>query len=157
MYYRPTVAAGMTWASPRSWVLQQPRQQQAVCSKPDLAWTVQSPETLLDVRSCWPTYSRRSRSYCCCSDGFYDFSRMIFIYFLPSVRKLGSTSDKAYSRLLGSRYVHAHAHRRPRSHFWVFAAETSMIVHLGYLSSMYIMQRRKRFIVILQMKNARET
>jgi len=31
-------------------VLQQPRQQQAVCSKPDLAWTVQSPETLRDVR-----------------------------------------------------------------------------------------------------------
>jgi len=31
----------------RSRVLQQ--QQQALCSKPDLAWTVQSPETMSDV------------------------------------------------------------------------------------------------------------
>jgi len=32
----------------RSRALKQ-QQQQAVCSKPDLAWTVQSPETLCDV------------------------------------------------------------------------------------------------------------
>ena len=39
--------------------------------------------------------------------------RPIFFNFVTFSIKHGSTADKAYSRLLGSRYVHANAHRRP--------------------------------------------
>jgi len=43
------------------------------------------------------------------------------IFFLHGLRafstKHGSISDKACVRLVGSRYVHANAHRRPRSRF----------------------------------------
>ena len=43
--------------------------------------------------------------------------RPIFLNFVTFSTKHGSTSDKACSRPLGSRYVHANAHRRPRSRF----------------------------------------
>ena len=53
--------------------------------------------------------------------------RAIFINFVTFSTKHGSTLDKACVRLLGSRYVQANAHRWPRSHFWVFAAQTSSL------------------------------
>jgi len=37
--------------------------------------------------------------------------RPIFVNFVTFSTKHGSTSNKAYSRLSGSRYVHANAHR----------------------------------------------
>ena len=43
--------------------------------------------------------------------------RAIFINFVTFSTKHGSTLDKACVRLLGSRYVHANAHRRPQSRF----------------------------------------
>ena len=39
--------------------------------------------------------------------------RAIFLNFVAFSTKHGSTSDKACVRLVGSRYVHANAHRRP--------------------------------------------
>jgi len=53
--------------------------------------------------------------------------RAIFLNFVTFSTKHGSISDKACVRLLGSRYVHANAHRRPWSRFWVFAGETSSL------------------------------
>ena len=43
--------------------------------------------------------------------------RPIFLNVVTFSTKHGSTSDKAYSRLLGPRYVHANAHRQLQSHF----------------------------------------
>ena len=40
-----------------------------------------------------------------------------FLHFVTFTTKHGSTSDKACSRLLGSRCVQANAHRQPRSRF----------------------------------------
>ena len=54
--------------------------------------------------------------------------RPIFLNFVTFSTKHESTSDKAYSRLLGSCYVHANAHRRPWSRLWVFATETSSVL-----------------------------
>ena len=48
------------------------------------------------------------------------FSKRFKAYFLNFVAfstKHGSISDKACVRLVESRYVHANAHRRPRSRF----------------------------------------
>ena len=48
------------------------------------------------------------------------FSKRFKAYFLNFVAfstKIGSTSDKACVRLVGSRYVHANVHRQPRSRF----------------------------------------
>jgi len=47
--------------------------------------------------------------------------RAIFLNFVAFSTKHGSTSDKACVRRVGSRYVHANAHRRPRSRCRVFA------------------------------------
>ena len=44
-----------------------------------------------------------------CYDGLS--GRPIFVNFVTFSTKHGSTSNKAYSRLSGSRYVHANAHR----------------------------------------------
>jgi len=64
--------------------------------------------------------------WCCCT--LYDFSRMIFIYFVASVRKLGSTSDSLYSSVgVTLCSVQANAHRPPWSHFWVFVVQTSNV------------------------------
>jgi len=76
--------------------------------------------------SWWPTYS------CCCCCGIFlnflsfstndnerEFIQRVVIILQSTVRH--PTSDKAYSRLSGSRCVHTNAHRRPWSCFWVFA------------------------------------
>ena len=64
---------------------------------------------------------------CCCEFFFLHGLRPIFVNFVTFSTKHGSTSDKACVRLLGSRYAHANAHRRPRSRCRVFAAQTSSL------------------------------
>jgi len=73
----------------------------------------------------WCLGLRHSRCCCCCC---YGLAVGLFFYFVTFSAKHGSTLDKAYSRLSGSRYVHANAHRRPQSHFWVFAGETLSVL-----------------------------
>ena len=68
-------------------------------------------------------HSRRSRRF------WHGFALgLYFLNFVTFSTKLVSTSDKAYCRLLGSCYVHANAHCRLWSHFWVFVAQTLSVL-----------------------------
>jgi len=55
--------------------------------------------------------------------------RAIFLNFVTFSTKHGATSDKACSRLLGPRYAHANAHRRPQSRCQVFAGELACYIY----------------------------
>ena len=61
------------------------------------------------------------------------YTALPFVNFVTFSTKHGSTSDKACVRLVGSRYVYANAHHRPRSRFWVFAAQTSRLSFYIYI------------------------
>jgi len=75
------------------------------------------------ARCCLGLQHSHRRSRCC-----FCGSMPIFLNFVTFSTKHGWTLDKACSRPLGSRYVHANAHRRPWSRFRVFAAETSSVL-----------------------------
>jgi len=59
----------------------------------------------------------RSRRLAAAANFFPKRFKAYFLNFVAFSTKHGSTSDKACVRLVKPRYVHANAHRRPRSRF----------------------------------------